>query len=100
MDSETNQIRIEYCSKCRFLMRAAWVAQELLQTFDEHLDQIALVPSNEAGIFELTLNDIPIWNRKMDGNMPDIKKIKQRIRDQIIPEKHLGHSDTPENQSS
>ena len=90
MDSETNQILIEYCSKCRFLMRAAWVAQELLQTFDEHLDQVALVPSNQAGIFEITLNDTLIWNRKMDGNMPDIKKIKQRIRDQIIPEKISG----------
>ena len=100
MDNETNQILIEYCSKCRFLMRAAWVAQELLQTFDEHLDRVALVPSNEAGIFKIKLNDTLIWNRKMDGNIPDIKKIKQRTRDQIIPEKNLGHSDTPENQSS
>ena len=100
MDEEINQIRIEYCSKCRFMMRATWVAQELLQTFDENLDQIALAPSKEAAIFELTLNNTLIWNRKVDGNMPDIKKIKQRIRDQIIPEKNLGHSDTLENQSS
>ena len=51
-------------------MRAAWVAQELLQTFDEHLDQVALVPSNEAGIFEITVNDTLILNRKMMETCP------------------------------
>jgi selenoprotein W-related protein len=99
MEEQTNQLKIEYCAKCRFMMRAAWVAQELLQTFDEILHQVTLAPSKEAGIFKLTLNNNLIWNRNIDGNIPDIKTIKQRIRDQLIPEKNLGHSDTPENQS-
>ena len=37
-----NKLTIEYCSKCKFMMRSAWIAQELLQTFDGDLDEAAL----------------------------------------------------------
>lgn len=81
------------------MMRAAWIAQELLQTFNEELNEVTLRPSQTAGIFQITFNQRAIWNRKTDGNPLDIKQIKQRVRDSIAPEKNIGHSDTAENQT-
>ncbi len=40
----TPRIEIEYCTQCRWLLRAAWLAQELLTTFDGELGEVALVP--------------------------------------------------------
>ena len=34
-----------------------------------------------------------VWDRKADGGFPEIKVLKQRVRDIIAPERNLGHSD-------
>ena len=77
-------------------MRAAWLAQELLSTFEEELGGVTLVPAT-GGKFEIALNDnlttILIWSRKLEGRFPEAKEAKQLIRDQLCPEKNLGHSD-------
>ena len=41
-------------SQCRWLLRAAWTAQELLTTFEEELGEVALIPGT-GGIFELSI---------------------------------------------
>ena len=38
------RIEITYCTQCRWMLRAAWFAQELLTTFSVELGEIALVP--------------------------------------------------------
>ena len=86
------RIEIVYCSQCRWLLRAGWTAQELLTTFAAELGEVALVPGG-SGIFEVWLNDELIWSRKEQGRFPELKELKQRIRDRIAPEKDLGHSD-------
>ena len=90
----THQPRIEivYCSQCRWLLRAGWTAQELLTTFAAELGEVALAPGG-SGIFEVWLNDELIWSRKEQGRFPELKELKQRVRDRIAPEKDLGHSD-------
>lgn len=90
----TRQPRIEivYCSQCRWLLRAGWMAQELLTTFAAELGEVALVPGG-SGIFEVWLNNELIWSRKEQGRFPELKELKQRVRDRIAPEKDLGHSD-------
>ena len=81
-----------YCSQCRWLLRAGWTAQELLTTFAAELGEVALVPGG-SGIFEVWLNDELIWSRKEQRRFPELKELKQRVRDRIAPEKDLGHSD-------
>lgn len=90
----THQPRIEivYCTQCRWLLRAGWTAQELLATFAAELGEVALVPGG-SGIFEVWLNNELIWSRKEQGRFPELKELKQRVRDCIAPEKDLGHSD-------
>lgn len=33
------------------------------------------------------------WDRKVEGKFPEMKELKQRVRDLISPGKGLGHSD-------
>jgi selenoprotein W-related protein len=86
------RVRIHYCTQCRWLLRAAWYAQELLTTFETELGEVALVPGT-GGIFEVYVDDSRIWSRVERGGFPDIKELKQLVRDQVAPERHLGHTD-------
>jgi selenoprotein W-related protein len=87
-------IEITYCSQCRWLLRAAWLAQELLSTFEQDLDSVALKPGT-GGVFNITLNQNLIFSRKVAGRFPEAKEIKQLVRDSIDPMRDLGHSDRP-----
>jgi selenoprotein W-related protein len=88
----SNKVSIIYCTQCRWLLRAGWMAQELLSTFDEELDELSLKPGT-GGIFEVYANDKLVWSRKQEGRFPEITELKQRVRDQIAPERDLGHID-------
>lgn len=90
----TPRVEIKYCTQCRWLLRAAWMAQELLTTFEKELGEVALVPGS-GGVFEVSVNDELIFSRHEQGRFPDIKELKQLVRDRIAPEKDLGHSDRP-----
>ncbi|QIG46909.1 SelT/SelW/SelH family protein [Nordella sp. HKS 07] len=87
-----DRIAITYCTQCQWLLRAAWMAQELLSTFSTELGEVALVPGT-GGIFQIACGDEVIWDRKRDGGFPDVKTLKQLVRDRIAPERDLGHTD-------
>lgn len=86
------RVEIEYCTQCRFILRAGWMAQELLMTFADELGEVALIPGT-GGIFEIRLNGKLLFSRKIAGRFPESKEIKQMVRDVIAPDKDLGHSD-------
>lgn len=86
-------VEIEYCPGCRWLLRTAWTAQELLTTFEADLGKVALCPSEIGGTFRVSLDRKIVWDRKEEGRFPEMKELKQRIRDQIDPARDLGHSD-------
>ena len=90
----TGQPRVEivYCRQCRWLLRAAWMAQELLTTFEAELGEVALIPGS-GGIFEVRVGEAVVWSRKAEGGFPEVKVLKQRVRDAVAPDKDLGHSD-------
>jgi selT/selW/selH-like putative selenoprotein len=85
-------ITILYCTQCNWLLRAGWMAQELLQTFGDALGEVGLIPGT-GGVFEIRLDGELIWERKRDGGFPGPKDLKQRVRDIIDPERDLGHLD-------
>ncbi len=88
----TPRVEIRYCTQCRWLLRAAWMAQELLTTFEGELGEVALVPGT-GGIFQVWLDGELIFSRKEAERFPEAKELKQLIRDRIAPDKPLGHSD-------
>ncbi len=87
-----NQVKIIYCTQCRWLLRSTWMAQELLTTFGEDIDGLTLVPGT-GGIFEVYANDEKIWSRKEMNGFPEITTLKIKVRDKINPDKDLGHID-------
>lgn len=87
-----HEIEIEYCTQCRWLLRSAWLAQELLTTFEGDLQRVSLMPGS-GGIFEIRLNGELLFSRKDAQRFPEAKEIKQLVRDKIDPQRSLGHSD-------
>lgn len=85
-------IQIEYCTQCRWLLRAAWTMQELLTSFEDELGGVTLIPGT-GGIFRVSCGDVVLWDRKAEGGFPELKTLKQLVRDVVAPERSLGHSD-------
>jgi selenoprotein W-related protein len=89
---KTPRVEIEYCTQCRWLLRAAWMAQELLTTFPSEIGELALMPGT-GGVFEIRVDGNPVWSRSDMGRFPEMKELKQHIRDRVAPGRDLGHSD-------
>lgn len=85
-------LQIIYCTQCNWLLRSAWMAQEVLSTFGLEMGSVTLVPGTD-GIFEIRLDGALIWERQRDGGFPDVKQLKQMVRDRIDPDRDLGHVD-------
>ncbi|QYS98994.1 hypothetical protein H0G86_006144 [Trichoderma simmonsii] len=105
------RITIQFCTQCKWMLRAAYFAQELLSTFSLSLGEVALQPST-GGTFIVTIHhlspassstssstspasvqSITLWDRKTDGGFPETKELKRRVRDVIDPSRDLGHVD-------
>src|ERR1700722_11399420 len=70
------RIAIRYCTQCHWLLRAAWMAQELLSTFGTDLGEVSLQPGT-GGVFVITYDGEVIWSRQTDGGFPDVKQLEQ-----------------------
>jgi len=100
------KVAIRFCVQCKWNLRAAYYAQELLQTFSNTIGEVSLIPVT-GGIFIITLYtntngsderhqtiaETLIWDRKRDGGFPETKELKNRVRNVIDPEKDMGHVD-------
>ncbi|KAJ5545695.1 hypothetical protein N7494_003280 [Penicillium frequentans] len=102
------RISIKFCTQCRWMLRAAYFAQELLSTFGTDLGEVALVPMT-GGVFTVTIwhaekaavadggevktQELILWDRKRDGGFPEVKALKSLVRNVIAPDRDLGHTD-------
>ena len=86
-------ITIEYCPKCGWMLRAAYMAQELLTSFTVELKGVLLKPSEVNGRYTISVDDKILFDRKDAGRFPEIKELKQLVRNAVAPGKDLGHSD-------
>ena len=97
MSSKPN-VSIEYCTGCKWLLRSAYLAQELLTTFEKDLGSVSLQPNSEptGGVFIIRVDGKKIWDRRDEKTkgFPETKTLKQLIRDEINPALSLGHSDS------
>ncbi len=93
MKTKQNVIKIVFCTKCGWLTRSTWMAQEILITLTNDIDSLSLVPS-DGGRFEIWCNDQLIFSRAAERKFIEIKEIKVRIRNLIDPHRPLGHNDT------
>ncbi len=85
-------IEIEYCTGCRWMLRGAWFAQEILSSFESDIEGVTLKPGGGA-VFEIRINDTHVRSRVDDGGFPDIKLLKHRVCDVVAPGREMGHLD-------
>ena len=69
------------------------MAQEFLTTFTDDIRNVSLQPAETNGEYRIYINDKIIFDRKEYGGFPEIKILKQLIRDDVNPGKSLGHGD-------
>ncbi|OJD09939.1 hypothetical protein ACJ73_10008 [Blastomyces percursus] len=96
------RVTIKYCTQCKWLLRAAYFAQELLSTFSTTLGEVSLVPAT-GGVFtvsilhesnvDFTTAQTVLWDRKAEGGFPETKQLKSLVRNIIDPSRDLGHVD-------
>ncbi|PYI27329.1 hypothetical protein BP00DRAFT_323169, partial [Aspergillus indologenus CBS 114.80] len=117
------RLTIQYCTQCKWMLRAAYFAQELLSTFATQLGEVALQPAT-GGVFTVTLyhrrggsssssagpeaegtedpdeagpeetvTESVLWDRKRDGGFPEVKVLKSLVRNVVDPGRDLGHTD-------
>ena len=92
-DEPRPRVEIEYCTQCQWLLRAAWLAQELLSTFGTDLSEVVLRPGT-GGVFVVRVDGESVWDRADDG-FPGAAELKRAVRDRVWPERDLGHADRP-----
>ena len=88
--SDLPRVEIEYCRRCNFQLRAAWLAQEILGTFEDNLQSVTLIPSG-GGILEIRVNGEIVASNRDGAPMPDVKDVKHAVRDRVAPHRRLGH---------
>lgn len=84
------RIEIEYCTQCRFVLRATWMAQELLMSFPEEIGEVCLIPGT-GGAFEVRLDGEVLHSRRASHDFPGSRRLKEMVRDRIAPGRTLGH---------
>src|SRR4026207_833591 len=92
-------VAITYCRLCGWLLRASWMAQELLTTFAEDLGSVTMIPDDNGGGVEGRVERRITWTRAEHPRVPGIKELEQVVRDEVAPERALGHSDAKPAQS-
>lgn len=69
------------------------MGQELLTSLEDELGGVTLTPG-DGGIYEVKISGgQTIWSREKEGRFPDIKELKQLVRNLVAPGKSLGHTD-------
>jgi len=66
------------------------MAQELLTTFAAELGEVAIQPGT-GGVFEVRVDGETIWSRATQKRFPDVRELKQLVRDRVAPGRDLGH---------
>ena len=87
------RVEIEYCRQCRWLLRAAWMAEELLTTFESETGGVSLMPGT-GGVFDVRVGGVVIWSRAEQGRFPEIKELKQLVRDRVVSKNSIETSGT------
>ncbi|KAF7934236.1 uncharacterized protein EAE97_008596 [Botrytis byssoidea] len=116
------RVSIQFCTQCKWMLRAAYFAQELLSTFGTDIGEVALQPStggtfvvelftdanasknaasqkegeaeeNVDEVKEVKILKHTLWDRKSEGGFPETKELKKRLRNIIDPSRDLGHVD-------
>jgi selenoprotein W-related protein len=86
-------ISITYCTKCHFLPRAGWVAQELLHTFEDYVSGVTLIPGG-GGQFDVHYGDELLFSNKVEGRFPETRELREMLAARIDDAPRSRHART------
>ena len=55
--------------------------------------EVALIPDATGGVFDVHIDGQLVWSRAAQERFPELKEIKQAVRDIVAPGRDLGHVD-------
>ncbi len=70
-------VTIEYCVPCGYATRAAWLALELLEPFQDTISSLTLVPGAH-GILEVRVDNDVVYSDKT-GTIPQVAQLVEGI---------------------
>ncbi|WP_248907919.1 SelT/SelW/SelH family protein [Halocatena marina] len=73
-------VNIEYCVPCGFLERAEDIQHQLLSSFGQQLDSVALV-TGDHGVLTVTVNGETIYDKQEDEY--DVDEIVRSVRNHL-----------------
>lgn len=92
-NSHRTGISITYCRECNFALRASWVAQELLHTFEDYVSGVTLVPGR-GGVFDVRYGDQLIFSNQAAGRFPETRELRELLAARIEDAPRSRHSKT------
>lgn len=75
-------VSISYCTTSRLLLRAAWLAQELISVATEDIASVTLSPirpPSKEGSLVVSLDGQVVWDLAAQGRFPEVSDLKQLI---------------------
>jgi selenoprotein W-related protein len=75
-------VSISYCTTSRLLLRAAWLAQELISVATEDIASVTLTPirpPSKEGSLVVSLDGQVVWDLAAQGRFPEVSDLKQLI---------------------
>ncbi len=85
---------VEYFPKGNWLLHAADMAEEIFTTLEEDVKGVTLISGSSGGRYAISIGAQKIFDRKEYGGFPEIKELKQMLRDVVAPGISHCHSDS------
>lgn len=82
--AKSPHLAIAYCTGCRWMLRAAYYSQEVLQDLSSEISSVTLVPCKvPAGTFSVICDTEVIWDRKEKSSFPESNELKHLLLEQL-----------------
>jgi selenoprotein W-related protein len=81
--SAAPNVSISYCTTSRWLIRAAWLAQEIVLAAAEDVASVTLIPvrpSSKVGDFVVSLEGQVVWDQAEKGRFPEVSELKHVLK--------------------
>jgi len=78
------QITIKYCEPCGFAKQAERLAEEIRGQYAGRIDSVEVLPTDEIGSFEVSLEGELIFSKNTAGRMPYPGEINQALLEKMV----------------
>lgn len=78
------QITIKYCKPCGFARQAEILAEEIRGQYAGKIDSVEVLPTDDIGSFEVSVEGELIFSKKSAGRFPNPGEIDQELLKRMV----------------